>query len=75
MSCKDHGTLGHFRTLLSCCTATKEPKKNADACVDFLVTVFTGHILAKPEDNPPSGALPTGLHKATSELKSRTYLK
>ena len=84
MSCKDHGTLGHFRTLLSRCTVTKEPKKNVDACVDFLVTVFSGHILAaacidlgisKPEDNLPSGALPPGLHKAKSEIKKSYIFK
>ena len=46
MSCKDHGTLGHFRTLLSRVTVTGEPKKDVDACVDLLVTVFTGYIVA-----------------------------
>ena len=80
MSCKDHGTLGHFRTLLNRVTVTGEPKKNVDACVDLLVTVFTGYIIAaacihlginKPSDSLPSGAIPVNLQKESSDHQKR----
>lgn len=80
MSCKDHGTLGHFRTLLSRVTITGEPKKDVDACVDLLVTVFTGYIVAaacihlgidNPSDDLPSGAIPVDLHKASSDSQKK----
>lgn len=45
-SSRDHGTLGHFRSLLSRLSVKKEPKNSVDATIDFLMTVYKGHLLA-----------------------------
>ena len=47
MSASDHGTLWYFKSLLRCTTVTSDVKKAVDANVEFLMTVFKGHILAK----------------------------
>ena len=45
-SSRDHGTLGHFRSLLGRLTVKTEPKKSVDATIDFLMTTYKGHLLA-----------------------------
>ena len=80
-SCKDHGTLGHFRTLLGRFSFTKDPKKDVNGCVDLLVTVFTGHIVAAacthlgitdPSEKPSSEAF-MHIRKAPAELQ-KSYI-
>ena len=44
-SSRDHGTLGHFKSLLNRTSITKSPKKYVNATVDFLLTVVKWHIL------------------------------
>ena len=44
-SCRDHGTLGHFKSLLSRASISKDPKKDVNAAIDFLLTVVKGHML------------------------------
>ena len=43
---RDHGTLGYFKSLLNHTTVKNEPKQSVDACLEFLLTVVKGHILA-----------------------------
>ena len=43
---RDHRTLGYFRSVLNQTSVPNDPKKDVNACVDFLLTVFKGHILA-----------------------------
>ena len=45
-SSHDHGTLGHFKSLLNRASTSKDPKKDVNATVDFLLTVVKGHMLA-----------------------------
>ena len=45
-SAKEHGTLGHFQGLLHRNTVKADVKKSVDANLEFLDTVFKGHILA-----------------------------
>lgn len=45
-SSRDHGTLGHFRSLLSRLSVTSNTKKDVNATVDLLMTVYKGHLLA-----------------------------
>ena len=45
-SSRDHGTLGHFKSLLNRTSISKDPKKDVNAAVDFLLTVVKGHMLA-----------------------------
>ena len=45
-SSRDHGTLGYFRSKLNRTSVTSEPKKDVNACLDFLLTVVKGHLLA-----------------------------
>ncbi len=44
-SSRDHGTLGYFQSLLNR-YSVKNPKKEVDASIDFLLTVVKGHFLA-----------------------------
>ncbi len=43
---RDHGTLGYFKSLLNCTPVKKDPKKDVNASLDFLLTVVKGHFLA-----------------------------
>lgn len=45
-SSRDHGTLGHFKSLLNRASVSKDPKKDVNSTVDFLLTVVRGHLLA-----------------------------
>ena len=45
-SFRDHGTLGYFKSLLNRASITKDPKKDVNSTVDFLLTVVKGHMLA-----------------------------
>ena len=45
-SSRDHGTLGHFCSLLGRLPRAKDPKKDFDACLDALFTVLKGHFVA-----------------------------
>ena len=45
-SSRDHGTLGHFCSLLGRLPKVKKPKENMNACVDILFTVLKGHFIA-----------------------------
>ena len=45
-SSSDHGTLAYFRNRLNRIAVTKEPKKDADACIDLIYIVAKGHFLA-----------------------------
>ena len=46
LSSRDHGTLGHFCSLLRRLPAAKKPKDEMNACVDILLTVLKGHYIA-----------------------------
>ena len=74
-SAGDHGTLGYFRSLLNRNTITTDPKKAVDANLEFLDTVFKGHLLAsackilgvsKLDSKLP---LPPGIHQASTQQK------
>ena len=43
---RDHGSLGYFKSLLNRLPVKKDPKKDVNACLDFLLTVVKGHLLA-----------------------------
>lgn len=45
-SSRDHGTLGYFRSLLNQRSVGADPRKCVDPCIDLLLTVVKGHILA-----------------------------
>lgn len=45
-SSRDHGTLGHFCSLLRRLPAAKKPKDEVNACVDILLTILKGHYIA-----------------------------
>ena len=45
-SARDHGTLRYFQSLLNRTTVKSDVKKAVDANLEFLLTVFKGHILA-----------------------------
>ena len=45
-SSRDHGTLGQFCSLLGRHPSAKDPKKDMNACSDFLMTVLNGHYIA-----------------------------
>jgi hypothetical protein len=45
-SAKDHGTLRYFQSLLNCNTVKADVKKAVDTNLEFLLTVFKGHVLA-----------------------------
>ena len=45
-SARDHGTLGYFQGLLHRHTVKVDVKKSVDANLEFLLTVFRGHVLA-----------------------------
>ena len=45
-SSRDHGTLGHFKSLLNRVSDTKDPKKDVNVTIDCLLTVVKGHMLA-----------------------------
>ena len=46
VSSRDHGTLGHFCSLLGRLPKAKKPKENMNACVDILFTVLKGYYIA-----------------------------
>ena len=46
MSSRDHGTLGHFFSVLGRLPRAKDPKKDFNACLDALFTVLKGHFVA-----------------------------
>ena len=45
-SSRDHGTLGHFHSLLGRLSVTVDPKNSVDASLDLLMTTFKGHLVA-----------------------------
>ena len=45
-SSRDHGTLGHFCSLLGRLPNAKVPRKDFNACLDALLTVLKGHFIA-----------------------------
>lgn len=45
-SSRDHGTLRYFQSLLNRTTVKSDVKKAVDADLEFLLTVFKGHVLA-----------------------------
>ena len=45
-SCKSHGTLGYFCSMLGRMPDANNPKKNMNACTDVLFTVLKGHYVA-----------------------------
>lgn len=58
---RDHGTLGHLFSILGRLPCAKHPKKDLDACMDALQTIFKGHLIAaaceelgieSPDDTP-----------------------
>ena len=60
----------------------KEPKKEMNACMDLLTTVFEGHILAAActqlgigslAEKIPSGRMPGGLQKAHPAIQ-KSYI-
>ena len=71
----DHGTLAYFRSRLNRIAVTKDPKKDVNACVDFINTVVKGHFVAcacevlniSSIDEPP--VFPPGIHKASDAQK------
>ncbi len=71
----DHGTLAFFRSCLNRIAVTKEPKKDVNACIDFISAVVKGHFLAcacdlfgvSSIDEPL--VLPPGIHKASDAEK------
>ena len=71
----DHGTLAFFRSRLNRIAVTKDPKKDVNACMDFIYTVVKGHYVAcacrvlgiSSVDEPP--VLPPGIHKETDDHK------
>ncbi len=46
LSSRDHGSLGYFKSLLNRTPVKKDPKKNVNTSLDFLLTVIKGHLLA-----------------------------
>ena len=66
-SASEHGTLYQLRNLLNRVNVTKKPKKNFDACEDFLCTVLHSLLLMGSmkvlgmellDDNPQSSIMP-----------------
>ena len=45
-SCKNHGTLGYFCSMLGRMPNANNPKKDMNACTDVLFTVLKGHYVA-----------------------------
>lgn len=45
-SSRDHDTLGQLCSLLGRHPSAKDPKKDMNTCVDFLMTVLKGHYIA-----------------------------
>ena len=45
-SCKNHGTLGYFCSMLGRMPNANDPKKDMNACTDALFTVLKGHYVA-----------------------------
>ena len=43
---RDHGTLGYFRSKLNRTPVTKDPEKDVNTSLDFMLTVVKGHLLA-----------------------------
>ena len=43
---RDHGTLGHLFSLLGRLPHANDPKKDLHACLDVLITIVKGHIIA-----------------------------
>lgn len=70
-----HGTLAFFRSRLNRIAVRKDPKKDVDACIDFIFTVVKGHFLAcaceefgvTSIDEPL--VLPPGIHTASDAEK------
>lgn len=46
LSSRDHGSLWFFKSLLNRTPVKKDPKKDVNASLDFLLTVVKGHLLA-----------------------------
>ena len=59
---RDHGTMGYFKGLLNRTPVKKDPKKDVNACQDFLLTVVKGHLLA-------AACTYLGVNKLDSPLK------
>ena len=46
LSSRECGTLSFFRTQINCIAVSKDPKKEVNACIDFLDAIIKGHWLA-----------------------------
>lgn len=71
----DHGTLAFFRSRLNRIAVSNDPKKDVDACIDFITTIVKGHFLAcactlfgVSSISEPL-VLPPGIDKASGEVK------
>ena len=71
----DHGTLSFFRTILHRKTVNSDVKKAVDANIDFLNTVFKGHVLASAcgilgiTNLDDDAELPQGIQQASAKRK------
>ena len=70
----DHGTLRYFRDILHRVSVGKDTKKDINACIDFLLTVVKGNLIAcaceilgikEPTDHPSSDILSPLLERST----------
>ena len=75
----DHGTLRHFRDILHRVAVGNDHKKAINACLDLVLTVLKGHLVAsaceelgieEPTHHPASEILPYSLrHSAQADKK------
>ena len=71
----EHGTLAFFRSRLHRLAVSKDPRKEVDACVDFITTVVKGHFLACActlfgvNSTSEPLVLPPGIHDASATEK------
>ena len=82
-SSAEHGTLYQIRNLLNRVNVPKRPKKNFDACEDFLCTVVEGLLLTASlkvlgmnslDDNPKSDLVPDPENLWTETAEKRSSL-
>ena len=78
-SSRDHGTLGQFCSLLGRHPSAKNPKKDMNACCDFLMTVLKGHYIAEActtlnLDSPESDLANVPDPKTTSVQERRAFV-
>lgn len=76
---RDHGTLGHLCSLLGRLPQANDPKKYLHACLDVLMTIFRGHIIAAACNelgmNDMDSVLPLSAQlKMGNEGKNRSFI-